>query len=661
MGKLKKNSVLIVDDEKSNIIALTNILDTEYRVYAVRDSREAVEVAGKNMPDVILLDILMPEMDGYTVISALKNSEQTRDIPVIFITGLDNAEAEEKGLALGAADYIPKPFPSGIVRLRVQNQIKLIERLRQQALMTKISYSFLSNTYIDSLSADTLRMVGEFMNIAQILLYKFEEDSNTLVCRNEWIKPELNLASHIGDKFDLKEPMLSIINGLLTSNEKDLCFHSNDPAFREAMKPYRRNFCNYIVTPIFVKGEIRALLDFSREGAANSDDGQEWSESEINLAVLVASIFSGVFERNAMGRQFSIVENSPDLVFYISSDGDVEYVNPAVNAVTGYSKSELITKGLGAIFDSKALAEIKKKYISNAMSGKTVMFEADIARKDGKKRVMMISLVQTGKNNLGMITRDLTEIRGLEAGLIAAKEQAEHSSRVKSEFMARMSHELRTPMNAIMGMMQVIRMRGVPDNIKGNFDKIDTASRHMLQMVEDVLDVSEMEYGMLKLSDSVFDPGLIFDDVLRAAGQNASVKQQTIVSNIDPAIPASLAGDEKRLKQVINALLANAVKFTQENGEISFAVRVEKEEGRTITLQIEVADNGIGISKEHQHKLFAIFEQVDGGLTRKYGGIGIGLALSKRIVDMMGGNIWVESELGKGAKFYFTCKLQKAA
>jgi len=130
MSNLTKNSIMIIDDEKSNIIALTDILNTEYRVYAVRASLEAIEAAERNMPDVILLDIIMPEMDGYEVISELKSEKATADIPVIFITGLDDMSAEEKGLALGAADYITKPFHSSIVKLRVKNQVKILDQFR---------------------------------------------------------------------------------------------------------------------------------------------------------------------------------------------------------------------------------------------------------------------------------------------------------------------------------------------------------------------------------------------------------------------------------------------------------------------------------------------------------------------------------------------------
>ena len=172
-----KNSILIVDDESSNITALKTILSPEYIVYASSDGHDAIETAEEFLPDVILLDVLMPDMDGYNVISVLKSTEKTRNIPVVFITGLDNSDAEEKGLVLGAADYMPKPFSSAIVKLRVQNQLAitnrthdLSEHLRQQALMTKIAHRFLSDAYIEALFTDTLSMIGEFMGLAQILL-----------------------------------------------------------------------------------------------------------------------------------------------------------------------------------------------------------------------------------------------------------------------------------------------------------------------------------------------------------------------------------------------------------------------------------------------------------------------------------------------------------
>jgi len=128
MDKQKKNSILIIDDEKSNITVLTDILQEEYKIHVVKDSREAVETAENQMPDIILLDIIMPHLDGYEVLAALKASEKTKDIPVIFTTGLDCAKEKSKGLALGIADYIAKPFHASVVKVRVEQQLMKIKR-----------------------------------------------------------------------------------------------------------------------------------------------------------------------------------------------------------------------------------------------------------------------------------------------------------------------------------------------------------------------------------------------------------------------------------------------------------------------------------------------------------------------------------------------------
>ena len=133
---MKKNSILIIDDEKANIITLTHMLSPEYTIYAAKDGKGGIELANEFLPDVILLDILMPDIDGYDAIAALKNSDSTREIPVIFITGLTKSSDEEKGLALGASDYITKPFSSAVVKLRIKNQIKILEqRMTEYNLM----------------------------------------------------------------------------------------------------------------------------------------------------------------------------------------------------------------------------------------------------------------------------------------------------------------------------------------------------------------------------------------------------------------------------------------------------------------------------------------------------------------------------------------------
>jgi signal transduction histidine kinase len=266
-----------------------------------------------------------------------------------------------------------------------------------------------------------------------------------------------------------------------------------------------------------------------------------------------------------------------------------------------------------------------------------------------------------GDDAFATVASDITDAKRIEAEKMEALEKAGVASRAKSEFMARMSHEMRTPMNAIMGMTRLAQMKSSgPEKINNCLDKINDASGQLLRLIDDVLDISGMEHDIFKLAASSFSFRTMFQGILKDMVIYADKKQQSIDYAIDQSIPEPLIGDEKRLGQVIANLLANAVKFTPERGEIRFAACALGEDNGVATLQIEVADNGIGISKEQQSEIFTIFEQADGSLSRKYGGIGLGLPLSRRIIEMMGGKIWVDSELGKGSKFTFTCKARTA-
>ena len=537
----------------------------------------------------------------------------------------------------------------------LKDALALKRQYELQTLMSSISRSFLSDADVDTLIAENLRTVGKFMEIPQVLFFRLENTGSELVCRNEWIDPKFGLDSRIGGRMPLEAQMTSFISNLKPGVGKDSCLHSNDPAIKKTMSPYRVSFNNYITTPIFVKSKLVAVLDFSKE-----DDGKEWSESEINLATHYASILSGVFERDAMVRQYSVVENSNNIVLYADQDGKLSYFNPALVEISGYTEEELNEGGFDLIFDEQTVRDIKDVFIQQTLLNGAESRELVLLCKDGCRRILATSSFVVRKDTVAAITTDVTEERALRSELITAKEQAERASRVKSEFISRMNHEMRTPMNAIIGMTILAANTEDPEKKNNFLKKVDDASRHLMDLINDLLDITKIEDGSFDLVYSDFSFEVMLMNVLNAANLYAEEKHQRLSVEIDPAIPSTLKGDEHRLSQTIYNLLANAVKFTPENGSIQFKAAMLGEENGILALQIEVADNGIGISKEQQDMIFSSFEQVDGGIDRKFGGVGLGLPLSKRIIELMGGRIWVESEPGKGTKFTFTVKIEKS-
>jgi len=241
----------------------------------------------------------------------------------------------------------------------------------------------------------------------------------------------------------------------------------------------------------------------------------------------------------------------------------------------------------------------------------------------------------------------------------AARRKSDTESQHKSIFLANMSHEIRTPMNAIIGMSM---MGKATDDIRHKdycLSKIDNASKHLLGVINDILDMSKIESNNFELSLAEFNFEKMLQRIIGIINFRMDEKHHRFIVNIDKNIPKNLIGDDQRLAQVITNLLGNASKFTGEGGLIQLDICLLHEENNVCTIQVTVKDTGIGISGEQQQKLFKSFQQADANTTRKYGGTGLGLAICKNIIEMMGGSIWLKSELGEGSTFGFTIDLKR--
>ena len=240
------------------------------------------------------------------------------------------------------------------------------------------------------------------------------------------------------------------------------------------------------------------------------------------------------------------------------------------------------------------------------------------------------------------------------------KEIAEAHSRAKSDFLASMSHEIRTPMNAIIGMTTVGKAAETLERAQHCLGKVKEASQHLLGVINDILDMSKIEAGKFGISPVEFSFEKMLHRVLSVIKYRADEKQQNIVVHVDPCIPGFLFGDDQRLAQVITNLMGNAVKFTPVSGTISLDARLNSLVDDNAELLITVTDTGIGITDEQKLTIFDSFQQAESGTTRKFGGTGLGLSISKGIVEMMGGQIWVDSALNEGSTFSFTVSMQKS-
>jgi two-component system, sensor histidine kinase and response regulator len=241
--------------------------------------------------------------------------------------------------------------------------------------------------------------------------------------------------------------------------------------------------------------------------------------------------------------------------------------------------------------------------------------------------------------------------------LTAARQQAEAANVAKSAFLANMSHEIRTPMNAIIGLTHLMQQAGTTPQQADRLTKIDNASRHLLGLINDILDLAKIEAGKFSLEDSDFNLSAVLDNVASIISPAAKEKGLTVELDRD-SVPVWLHGDAGRLRQALLNCAGNAVKFT-EKGRITLSAKLLEDDGNNLLVQFKVADTGIGITRETRQRLFQAFEQGDGTTTRKYGGTGLGLAITKQLAQMMGGTVGLESTPGLGSTFWFTARLQR--
>ncbi|HKV24338.1 MAG TPA: response regulator [Candidatus Acidoferrum sp.] len=397
-------------------------------------------------------------------------------------------------------------------------------------------------------------------------------------------------------------------------------------------------------------GQLVSSFNQMLEGIQRRDDALQQAQDGMEKRVA---------ERTAYLN--ALVEASPLAIMVLDPEDKVQLCNPAFTGLFQFTKDDIIGRPVQGLLARGELLEEAKEITRQARVGEHIQKVTRRRRKDG-------TLVDVEVHTVGLVVRgdmvgtlviyqDISVRKRSEEAMQRAKEAAEATSRAKSEFLANMSHEIRTPLNGVMGMTDLALGTELTSEQREYLETAKLSADSLLVVINDILDFSKIEAGKAELEKRPFNLRDTLEGVMRTLALRADEKGLELLCELAPETPEVVRGDASRLGQVIVNLVGNAIKFTH-TGEVGLKVEVAEREDKNQILQFTVSDTGIGIPADKHHLIFDPFAQADTSTTRKYGGTGLGLSISTRLVHLMGGKIWLESEEGRGSRFHFTTRLE---
>jgi PAS domain S-box-containing protein len=423
---------------------------------------------------------------------------------------------------------------------------------------------------------------------------------------------------------------------------------------------------SHVIVPILYGGTIQAVIELHSAARLSERELDYLEVVSEDIAIAIDSAQNRERIRGSEQRIKAIVDTAADPVITITGKGLIQSFNRAAEKLFGYTEDEVLDENIKMLMPSPYREEHDEylhRYLATGRSSIIgVGCEAVAQKRDGSTVPIFLSVSQVvvddNSDDEGAsilftgIIRDLTEQKAMEAEQIARK-SAEAANRAKSEFLANMSHEIRTPMTAILGYSEIVLGNvSDPQNIEG-LQTIQRNGKYLLGIINDILDISKIESGKLQIEHIECSPCQILSDVASLMRVRASAKGLPLVIEYDGPIPKTIQSDPTRLRQILINVVGNAIKFT-EVGKVRVVARLLDVESDEDKMQFEVIDTGIGMTEQQIGRLFRPFVQADTSTTRKFGGTGLGLMISKRLAEKLGGDVQVDSVAGEGSTFSVT-------
>ena len=412
---------------------------------------------------------------------------------------------------------------------------------------------------------------------------------------------------------------------------------------------------NRSVARIASSGDVSARM--------NCDGRDELSGLALSINRMLESLELSQAQRHQTEERHSAFMNHiPAIASITDENGRYIYVNQPLADAFDLRSEDLLGKTI-----SDWMPEAAESYREHdrevVACGGTMQFDDVLRSPDGKVRYWLSFKFPLnepdGRKLIGTVAVDITARKEWEVYVQEAKEEAEKANRAKSEFLANMSHEIRTPLNGIIGMTDLALDTSLNSEQREYLDTVKFSADSLLTLINDILDFSKIEAGKVDLEAVDFDLRDNVETTLKTLAVRAHQKGLDLHCEVDHGVPDTVRGDSSRLRQIVLNLVGNAIKFT-EKGEVKVSVQAEPGDAKGPNLHFIVSDTGIGVPSEKHSHIFKAFSQADSSTTRKYGGTGLGLTISTRLVEMMAGKMWVESEVGKGSQFHFTLRLPPA-